>query len=323
MDKELDNVLVISPVYGYVEAGTQLAIDECASLGATVIKSVGCSDIAQHRCLLASMAERSLLTARNGHLQTVLWLDSDQIFRASDVVILRSWLQAASEGSGLVSVSGAYCAKQSPEQFAARRLAPQEPDRLVELSETVRVNLPPVLCGMGFLLQWREVFLAHCAESRRVTVRQKLGGELMIPVVTASGAAPMADELQWHRFDHPGLRRPRPGEQILVRRATGYLQEGEPLRVEWSEASDMARMSDQESGDRWIEWRPVEPDWGWSSEDFTYCQWEWSHGRPVYLAPVPIGHRMMTTAMPTADTVLKGVRDTRFGALIEQAREAR
>lgn len=323
-EKDLRNVIIASPAYHYVEPETQRGLDDCAGHGARIIRSTGQSDITQHRCQIAVGIEEAL--GAHPELEVVLWLDSDQTFIAHDILILRAWLLAANgtaAGAGMrspVSVTGAYVAKGGRNELALQRLGESEPDLSVALTPELELQLPPVLSGMGFLMQTRSAFLRHCQESRRVTVKKKSPGAVQImrmPVITASGAAPLAEELQWHPFDHPEHRMPDPGELILVRRRSGYLEAGEPVPIEWNEDQDMARMGDHEAGDRWVEWRPVDPEWGWSSEDFTYCQWEWDHGRPVYLAPVLIGHREMVTRMPDAATRMRGKKDRTLGDLFK------
>ncbi len=48
----------------------------------------------------------------------------------------------------------------------------------------------------------------------------------------------------------------------------------------------------------------------WGSEDFTYCEWEWTRGRGVFLAPTAFGHEVSQVMWPLDNATLADPAET-------------
>lgn len=198
----LHGLMVLLPSYGACEPQTELALDPIRQAGAMVVRSVGCSDVALHRCLIAAMAQRIIGEAADdstvpSRVNWVLWLDADMVVdpRTLAEQIVRLELLGRSLGRSRVdwpALSGTYVQRTRNNIIAARRMPPDEPARSIEAPESERAfpsgarALIPVHAGMGALMQSREAFSRHCREAERA----RFPNGDTCPVITSSMMLP-------------------------------------------------------------------------------------------------------------------------------------
>jgi len=205
MQPPLSDLLILCPSYGSLEPQTEMCLREYRDAGARTIRSVGVSDIALHRCVIAGMAETILLTRNQSadvaRLRWVLWFDADMCAEVSALVDLRSQailaadaLQRMQAREQWPAVSGRYVQRSRPNMLTAQAVENEPP---IVLSSEPRRELPAVYAGMGAMLQTAEAFLTHCAEAEHID-----WGGRSVPMITAAGPARRASgEPTWNSED--------------------------------------------------------------------------------------------------------------------------
>lgn len=166
---ELDDVLILMPSYQGPSPRAVASIDAIVAAGAGApVASFGHSDVAAHRNLVAARARTRLLA--EPQYRYVLWLDDDMLATPSHVAALRAISQSP-EVPDLCAITACYCKRGNPRMLAQRLVVDgvsvsvdvtQHLGAGVTAVEPVRVDMPEVVGGMGFLLVPRDLFLGHC-----------------------------------------------------------------------------------------------------------------------------------------------------------------
>jgi len=183
----LRDVLLITPMRDKYEEETEKSVKQCVELGASVLTSKGISDITQHRCILAGKVLRNLGAWES--IQTIVWVDSDQVFEPVDVAVL-VWLSRWQN----IPVSGCYVIREAAiTEPAIAAVAIDEPPLPVPMMRSpYYLYLPQVYAGMGCLAVPRELFIRHAEKSIQCESRYK-AGTVHYPAITFSGPVPLAD----------------------------------------------------------------------------------------------------------------------------------
>jgi hypothetical protein len=188
----LERTLVLVPSYDGLEPHTEACLEWLRGLGARVIHSTHCADVALHRCLLATAAFESLdYGGSNSDRSWILWLDSDVSIDKFELWLLFDDSAAIGEACPDLeaSVSARYLTKLSAKLAAVR--APQRQDL-----RTRAGNMQPVYSGLGCLLSTAKGFVRHCQDAAKAVMP---GGSVQL--VCTSGPALAGSELHWQSED--------------------------------------------------------------------------------------------------------------------------
>jgi len=190
----LEHTLVLVPSYTGLEPHTQACLEWMTSLGARVMHSARCPDIALHRSMLATAAYESL-SVHNSDRSWILWLDSDvSIDKAELWLMFDDSVALAETFPGLqASVAARYLTKLSG-QLAATR-APNAQD-----AHTTSGKMQPVYSGMGCFLSTVQGFRRHCLKSSKVRLRPDSDKEIFV-VCTSGVVFGVDNHLSWRTED--------------------------------------------------------------------------------------------------------------------------
>jgi hypothetical protein len=187
MSGSLSDVLVMLAPYNSEKPSTTQFVSRLQAEGANVIKTQAKAEVSLTRCVLANEAYDVLRQA--SQLEWVFWLDQDISGEPGSVVLMKkisAWLDYEHQGMP-PSVTGLYVNRYSyPYRMAAYSLKNLDPITLDgEASPVPDENLQavPVLCGMGCLLQHRNVFRQHCDESQHFAFPNR---DKIVPEVCSS-----------------------------------------------------------------------------------------------------------------------------------------
>jgi hypothetical protein len=188
----LERTIVLVPSYNGLEPHTEACIEWMRGLGARVIHSTHCPDVALHRCLLATSVFESMQPAReNSDREWVLWLDSDISIEKLELWLLFDDSDAMREACpGLeASVSARYLTKLSAQLSAVRA---QRHNDIV----TRAGKLQPVYSGLGCFLSTAKGFMRHCRDAAKVQVPRA-----SVCLVCTAGPTIVDGALRWQGED--------------------------------------------------------------------------------------------------------------------------
>lgn len=195
--ERLDDVLILLPSYKQPHPYTRAFIDLLVELGASISFSWGCSDPALHRCIIAGRAWRALREDVDERYQYVIWIDDDMVAPRGAVQLMRRICKQKQ-----VSVSGLYCKRGNQRALCQSlwnappievELAHREIDQTSGISigaggiQISRVDLLPVIGGMGCLMVPRDQFLKHCQSVPNVHQTFPDGVSTDMPGICSSG----------------------------------------------------------------------------------------------------------------------------------------
>ncbi len=216
----LEGLLILTPTRAGLTFHTEVTLDMLCSHGAEKIRTDGNSDIALHRCEIASQA-RERIQESPGRYHSILWLDGDMLVTPSTVrqlsrLTLFTALQrpVAPEVQGKPvseqkvwrlkngpAISGAYVRRNDPAVYAMASCNPPVTPlkiRMVIDGETLDYELPGVISGMGALCQTALAFLQHCEEAPDI---DRADGKTF-PAICASGPGKdVNDKVSWGSED--------------------------------------------------------------------------------------------------------------------------
>lgn len=164
----LDKTVVLCPSYGPIEEHTEQCLNWMSGMHAALIRTSQCSDIAWHRCLMATRAYEAL-KAQYADRAYVLWLDADVSITQDQLCVLYDDLaelyghQQQGAWRYCPSVTARYLARRVNTLEAIRKL--EEP-----LGPTKHRTLLPVISGLGCFLSRVETFRAHIERSTRAAM---------------------------------------------------------------------------------------------------------------------------------------------------------
>lgn len=145
---DLEKTLVLRPTYdGPSAIGSQTGL-KLLRAGCRLVDSTGCSDVARHRCEIATSA---LPIIEKGNHDWVLWLDGDIGADVQDLEDLIALSRAVSKSENVL-MSASYSTRANPKLRAACP-AGAEVWRYGE-----HLAMPIIGAGMGFLLQPAKAF---------------------------------------------------------------------------------------------------------------------------------------------------------------------
>lgn len=185
----LSNLLVMLAPYGSERASTSQFVNRMQSEGAHVIRTEAKAEVSLTRCVLAGAAYNVLQQAKE--LEWVFWLDQDISGEPGNVVAMIEVAKAIgilNEPVTMPSVTGLYVNRYSrPPRMALYAITNCTPVVMPEGQHPIagagNIDCVPVLCGMGCLLQHREVFMQHCDESRHFAFPNR---DTIVPEVCTS-----------------------------------------------------------------------------------------------------------------------------------------
>jgi hypothetical protein len=161
----LDKTVVLCPSYGPIEEHTEQCLNWMTGMHAGLIRTSQCSDIAWHRCLIATAAYDAL-KAKYADRAYVLWLDADVSIEQAE--LLQLYEDLADLYGHQQQGAWRYCPSVTA-RYLGRRVNLLEAVRKLDapLAPTSHRTLLPVISGLGCFLSRIETFKAHVERSPR------------------------------------------------------------------------------------------------------------------------------------------------------------
>lgn len=185
----LSDVLVLLAPYGTERASTAQFVSRLQEQGANVLRTQAKAEVSLTRNVIAGGAYDVLRQAPE--LEWVFWLDQDVSGNAGNLVVMKQVAEIfgrMSEPNVYPSITGLYMNRYSnPTRLAAyavaRMGAMKLPAAIHGIADVGDLEVVPVLCGLGCLLQHRSTFMRHCDESQHFGFPNR---ERLVPEVCSS-----------------------------------------------------------------------------------------------------------------------------------------